>query len=71
MAASRISLEKVDIENGPTEKHAVLQEEHASSRTGMSQEDQEFLANFPEDKKKRAIRKVDVRGQPLTASRND
>ncbi|KAM0273187.1 hypothetical protein ACHAQH_008422 [Verticillium albo-atrum] len=34
-------------------------------RGGMSPEDAEFLANFPEDRKKKAVRKVDFRLIPM------
>jgi hypothetical protein len=48
----------MDIENAVVEKTSV---DHKERRLGnMSPEDQEFLDNFPVEKQKRAVRKVDV-----------
>lgn len=34
--------------------------ENQQNRAGLTPEDAEFLANFPEEKRKRVVRKVDV-----------
>lgn len=40
------------------EKSGIMHNEHAQG--GLSQEDADFLNNFPEERKKAIIRKVDV-----------
>lgn len=59
MAVTRASLEVKDVESVPHEKDSVIHKEY--QRTGMTQDDFDFLDNFPEDRKKKVIRKVDVR----------
>lgn len=54
--------ERSDVETVPAEKQKANHVEYQSR--GLSPEDADFLANFPEDKKKKVIRKVDVRMAP-------
>lgn len=58
MATVQRSLENIDVENAHTEKSGVVNTEQCSHAIGMSLDDEEFLANFSEEKKKSAIRKV-------------
>lgn len=44
------------------EKSGIMHHEHAQG--GLSQEDADFLNNFPEERKKAVIRKVDVSFSP-------
>ncbi|KAK7409216.1 hypothetical protein QQX98_008592 [Neonectria punicea] len=55
MSHNRASLEAADLEAIPHEKTGVIHNEH--QRGGLSSEDFEFLRTFPEDLKKRIIRK--------------
>ncbi|KAM0568944.1 hypothetical protein ACHAP9_005020 [Verticillium nonalfalfae] len=54
-----------DAENIPPEKDTVMHTEF-QHRGGMSPEDVEFLASFSDEQKKKAVRKVDVKGLPKT-----
>ena len=63
MAVTRASTESRDVEQVPPEKDQAIHDEFRQG--GLSQEDLDFIANFPDDKKKRVIRKVDV-GANLT-----
>ncbi|KAL0257655.1 hypothetical protein SLS55_006818 [Diplodia seriata] len=65
MAAPPRSFEHMDVENAQPEKSEVIKSEYCAHATGMSPEDEEFLASFPEEKKKRAVRKVDWRLVPM------
>lgn len=53
-----------DIERVNPEKDPAMHSEF-QHRGGMSPEDAEFLASYPEEKKKRAVRKVDYRLVPM------
>ncbi|KAG7101083.1 putative transporter like protein [Verticillium longisporum] len=53
-----------DAENIPPEKDTVMHTEF-QHRGGMSPEDVEFLASFPDERKKEAVRKVDLRLVPM------
>lgn len=63
MATNRLSSESRDIEQVPQEKDTAVHNEF--SRGGMSQEDIDFVANFPDERKKVIIRKVDFRLVPM------
>ena len=58
MAVARTSLELRDVESIPHEKNVVQHKEFRQG--GLSQEDLDFVDHFPEDRKKKVIRKVDV-----------
>jgi hypothetical protein len=61
MGVTRTSSESRDVEQLPGEKDRKDQAIHDEFRQdGLSQDDLDFIANFPEEKKKRVIRKVDV-----------
>ncbi|EFQ33766.1 major facilitator superfamily transporter [Colletotrichum graminicola] len=64
MAVTRTSSDRSDIENVSPDKEAIRHEE-CQIRGGMRPEDVEFLANLPEEKKKKAVRKVDYRLIPM------
>lgn len=66
MAVTRTSHELRDVESIPLEKDQVVHKEFRQG--GLSQHDLDFLDNFPEDRKKAVIRKVDV-GISILASR--
>lgn len=54
-------LVKRDVENVPNKQHVIYDEDKSSlNRSGLTVEDQEFLDNYPADRKKKLIRKVDV-----------
>lgn len=58
MAGQHNTSGPLDIENAAVEKSSV---DHKEEMIGnMSREDQEFLDNFPPEKQKGAVRKVDV-----------
>lgn len=63
MATNRVSSESRDIEQIPQEKDTAIHNEY--SRGGMSQGDIDFVANFPEDRKKKVLTKVDWRLIPM------
>ena len=58
MAVQRNSLESRDLEQVPPEKDQAVHAEW--SRGGISRDDIDFVANFPDDRKKKILRKVDV-----------
>ncbi|KAL0944958.1 major facilitator superfamily transporter [Colletotrichum truncatum] len=64
MATTRLSSDRSDIEQVAQEKNSVSHDEFKRN-SGMNPEDAEFLANFPDDKKKKAVRKVDFRLVPM------
>jgi len=64
MAVDRASSDRSDIENVSPEKESIQHDEY-QIRGGMRPEDVEFLANFPEEKKKKAVSKVDHRLIPM------
>lgn len=47
------------------EKDAVLIEQITTETNGLTQEDNDFLATFPDEQKKKAVRKVGTRPVPL------
>ena len=59
MGVERSPSIRSDVEQASQAKDASKHSEF-QHRGGMSQEDAEFLDNFPEAKKKKAVRKVDV-----------
>ncbi|KAK1456716.1 major facilitator superfamily transporter [Colletotrichum cuscutae] len=64
MAVTRVSSDRSDIEHVSHEKDSVTHHEY--QRNGnLSPDDVAFLGNFPEDKKKKAVRKVDYRLMPM------
>lgn len=63
MTTNRVSSESRDIEQVPHEKDPAIHNEF--SRGGMSQEDIAFVANFPDERKKKILRKVDLRLVPM------
>ncbi|KAJ0282858.1 hypothetical protein COL940_004988 [Colletotrichum noveboracense] len=64
MTAARASSDRSDIEHVAQEKDSVAHNEFQQN-SGMSPEDADFLANFPEERKKKAVRKVDFRLVPM------
>ncbi|KAI8313760.1 major facilitator superfamily transporter [Colletotrichum sp. SAR11_59] len=64
MTAVRASSGRSDIEQVAQEKNSVAHSEFQQN-SGMSPEDADFLANFPEERKKKAVRKVDFRLVPM------
>ncbi|KAJ0349784.1 hypothetical protein COL154_005864 [Colletotrichum chrysophilum] len=64
MTAVRASSDRSDIEHVAQEKDSVAHNEFQQN-SGMSPEDADFLANFPEERKKKAVRKVDFRLVPM------
>ncbi|KAI8259797.1 Major facilitator superfamily transporter [Colletotrichum sp. SAR11_239] len=66
MATVRASSDRSDndIEHAAQEKNSVAHDEFQQN-SGMSADDAEFLANFPEERKKKAVRKVDYRLIPM------
>ncbi|KAI8292867.1 Major facilitator superfamily transporter [Colletotrichum sp. SAR11_240] len=64
MTAVRASSDRSDIEHVAQEKNSVAHNEFQQN-SGMSPEDADFLANFPEERKKKAVRKVDFRLVPM------
>lgn len=56
--ASKRSSDNIDVENMAAEKSSVEHKEQP--RGNMSPHDAEFLASYPQDKQKKAVRKVDV-----------
>ncbi|KAJ0383982.1 hypothetical protein COL922a_009320 [Colletotrichum nupharicola] len=64
MTAARASSDRSDIEHVAQEKDYVAHDEFQQN-SGMSPEDADFLANFPEERKKKAVRKVDFRLVPM------
>ncbi|KAF9880183.1 major facilitator superfamily transporter [Colletotrichum karsti] len=64
MAVTRGSSDRSDVEQVPHEKDSVAHNEF--QRNGaLNTEDRDFLANFPDDRKKKAIRKIDFRLMPM------
>lgn len=63
MATNRVSSESRDIEQVPQEKDTAVHNEY--SRGGLSQGDIDFVANFPEERKKKILTKVDWRLVPM------
>ncbi|KAK2063981.1 major facilitator superfamily transporter [Colletotrichum caudatum] len=61
---TRTSSDRSDIEHVSPGKDSVRHDEY-QSHGGMRPEDAEFLACFPEEKKKKAVRKVDYRLIPM------
>lgn len=59
MAVNRVSSEAADVEQLPKEKDVAVHDEYR--RGGLSEDDLNFLDTFSEDRKKRVLRKVDVR----------
>jgi hypothetical protein len=59
MSSNQLRREKVDLEGSPNEKTDVFHNEHP--RGGLSADEFEFLQTFPDDRKKKILRKVDVR----------
>ncbi|KAE9571599.1 putative transporter [Colletotrichum fructicola] len=64
MTVVRASSDRSDIEHVAQEKDSVAHNEFQQN-SGMSPEDADFLANFPEERKKKAVRKVDFRLVPM------
>ncbi|KAI8159441.1 hypothetical protein K4K49_004085 [Colletotrichum sp. SAR 10_70] len=64
MTAVRASSDRSDIEHVAQEKNSVAHNEFQQN-SGMSPEDADFLANFPEERKKKAVHKVDFRLVPM------
>jgi len=65
MAATRQASEKIlDLEDLPTKNDPAVYEECRRSLS-LTPQDEEFLANFSEEKKKKVIRKVDWRLVPM------
>ncbi|KAI8232763.1 Major facilitator superfamily transporter [Colletotrichum sp. SAR 10_96] len=64
MTAVRASSDRSDVEHVAQEKDSVAHNEFQQN-SGMSPEDADFLANFPEERKKKAVRKVDFRLVPM------
>ena len=58
MAHHRNSSEIADLEDGPNEKIDYV---HQENQRGLPAEDAEFLNNFSEERRKKVVRKVDVR----------
>lgn len=58
MAATRTSAGSRDLEAHPQEKDHAVHEEY--SQNGLNQDDLDFVANFPDDRRKKVLRKVDV-----------
>lgn len=65
MTAVRASSDRSDIEHVAQEKNSVAHNEFQQN-SGMSPEDADFLATFPEERKKKAVRKVDVSLDPTS-----
>lgn len=60
MAVVRASSDRSDVEHVSHEKDYVTHHEY--QRNGnLSPDDVAFLGNYPEDRRKKAVRKVDVR----------
>ncbi|KAF6823705.1 major facilitator superfamily transporter [Colletotrichum plurivorum] len=64
MTTTRVSSDRSEVEHAAHEKHSVAHNEFQGNGA-MNPEDADFLANFPEEKKKRAVRKVDFRLIPM------
>ncbi|GKT85961.1 major facilitator superfamily transporter [Colletotrichum tofieldiae] len=64
MAVTRTSSDRSDVEHVSPEKESIAHDEFQRDG-GMRPEDVEFLANFPEERKKKAVRKVDYRLIPM------
>ncbi|KZL74853.1 major facilitator superfamily transporter [Colletotrichum incanum] len=64
MAVTRTSSDRSDVEHVSPEKESIAHDEFQRNG-GMRPEDVEFLANFPEESKKKAVRKVDYRLIPM------
>lgn len=63
MATNRVSSESRDIEQVPHEKDPAVHNEY--SRGGLSQGEIDFVSNFPEERKKKILSKVDWRLVPM------
>ena len=61
MAARQFSIDRSDVES-PIEKMetGVAHKEHGGAISGLCPEDASFLNDFPEERKKKLMRKVDV-----------
>lgn len=57
-------LKDASLDPETAQKFRAMHIENQQNLSGLSPEDAEFLQNYPEDKKKRVIRKVDVSNFP-------
>lgn len=55
---ARMSSEPSDLESGRDEKLGVVRNEFSNPNSSMNSQDEEFLFNFPEEKKRKAVSKV-------------
>ncbi|CAM1506073.1 Fc.00g057140.m01.CDS01 [Cosmosporella sp. VM-42] len=63
MATTRASPEILDVERAPLEKDHTVHKEYRGG--GLAQDDLDFLDMFPKDRKKKVLRKVDLRLVPM------
>lgn len=58
-------MEELKVEKANFHEEVASQRSSQMAVTGLSQEDADFLANFPEDRKRKVLRKVDWRLVPM------